>query len=541
MPGQRLRPTKPTRPRASLVAAAAASESPSTSAPAAGQQPLFLDPDADDEADEKHDAMEDTKEDTREPAPAATPAPALTQAQAPTQPTASASSSQVQGARTEPVKMKFKPKMPIRRAVQEDVKTDVATSSRGRGGIRGRGRGGMRGGRGGSAAVSTIAAGPFGGNRPTSRRVVAPPPPSRGMETVAVEVYSDNEDGSRPGVIDIDAVSGLSESAPTSVYRARDLDGGKAAAKAKEKEKIKAQKERKRRQKLVRAAVAGDVPGDVFVKAEPVSPSRPGAPLPTTADDDMNMEREGDSMIPADQTQDRDEAGRRVRALTSVTDISTVSGTPDVNEAQRVDLSESEDEEFEEDLGGDFILVPGGEHPEDKLFTFQFPHMFPKFKPPPEPVVDVDGAAEGAAGAGGAAAGATGAGAEAEKKEEKPKLAAAAAGRKKPTPPPTGRIGSLVVLKSGKVKMVMGSGDSAVVMDVSPGVSPSFLQTLVHVDQKSKTLAVAGEVHKSYVVTPDVDRLLDELFINGGETPGDREKRALRQVKMERGVKMELD
>lgn len=511
MPGQRLRPTKPTRPRASLVAAAAASESPSTSAAAPAQQPLFLDPDADDEADEKHDAMEDSKEDTREP-----PAPAPTQ---PTQPTAS--SSQVQGARTEPVKMKFKPKMPIRRAVQEDVKPDVSSSSssRGRGGIRGRGRGGMRGGRGGSSAVSTIAAGPFGGNRPASRRVVAPPPPSRGMETVAVEVYSDNEDGSRPGVIDIDAVSGLSESAPTSVYRARDLDGGKAAAKAKEKEKIKAQKERRRRQKLVRAAVTGETPGDVFVKAEPVSPTRPGAPLPTTADD-MDVEREGDSMIPADQTQDRDEAGRRVRALTSVTDISTMSGTPDVNEAQRVDLSESEDEEFEEDLGGDFVLVPGGEHPEDKLFTFQFPHMFPKFKAPPPPPEEVETVEDG------------------EKKEDvKPKVGV----RKKPDPPPTGRIGSLVVLKSGKVKMVMGSGDSAVVMDVSPGVSPTFLQTLVHVDQKSKTLAVAGEVHKSYVVTPDVDRLLDELFINGGETPGDREKRAMRQVKMERGVKMELD
>lgn len=375
------------------------------------------------------------------------------------------------------------------------------------------------------------------------------------METVSVEVYSDNEDGTRPGVIDIDAVSGLSESAPTSVYRARDLDGGKALAKAKEKEKIKAQKERRRRQKAVRAAVTGDgsgTPGgagtgDVFVKAEPVSPSRPGAPLPPTGED-VDMEREGDSMIPADQTQDRDEAGRRVRATTS-------GSSEDVNEAQRVDLSESEDEEFEEDLGGDFVLVPGGEHPEDKLFTFQFPHMFPKFKPPPVPAegteVGADGASGGAAGGVGSAAGAgagpgapgtgaAGAGGVDKKEDTKPRLTGAA-GRKKPDPPPTGRIGSLVVLKSGKVKMVMGSGDDAVVMDVSPGVSPSFLQTLVHVDQKNKALAVAGEVHKSYVVTPDVDRLLDELFINGGETPGDKEKRALRQVKLERGVKMELD
>lgn len=78
---------------------------------------------------------------------------------------------------------------------------------------------------------------------------------------------------------------------------------------------------------------------------------------------------------------------------------------------------------------------------------------------------------------------------------------------------------------------------------VNAGVPNTFLQQLVHVDQKKHATTVLGEVHKSYTVMPDVERLLDELFINGGQTPGDRERAARieeRRAKMERGlVKME--
>lgn len=69
-----------------------------------------------------------------------------------------------------PGKMKFKPKMPIRRAVQQpepEVKVEQPSVRGGRG--RGRGRGAARGARGGGrggAPVTTIAAGPFGGTRP---------------------------------------------------------------------------------------------------------------------------------------------------------------------------------------------------------------------------------------------------------------------------------------------------------------------------------------------------------------------------------------
>jgi DNA-directed RNA polymerase III subunit RPC4 len=43
-------------------------------------------------------------------------------------------------------------------------------------------------------------------------------------------------------------------------------------------------------------------------------------------------------------------------------------------------------------------------------------------------------------------------------------------------------------------------------------------------DQPNKAAVVLGEVHKNYLVTPDIDRLLEELYINGGKTPGDRER-----------------
>lgn len=71
-------------------------------------------------------------------------------------------------------KMKFKPKMPVRRAVQaqqEDVKPDISGAAvRGRPAMRARGRGGSRGGA--RAAPSTIAAGPFGGTRTNCKEMI---------------------------------------------------------------------------------------------------------------------------------------------------------------------------------------------------------------------------------------------------------------------------------------------------------------------------------------------------------------------------------
>ncbi|KLT40377.1 hypothetical protein CC85DRAFT_297518 [Cutaneotrichosporon oleaginosum] len=423
-----------------------------------------------------------------------------------------------------PARLKFKPKMPIRRAAAEpEVKVEPVAMRGGRGRgvgvMRGRGAPRGRGGARGAAPLVTVAAGPFGGTRPAGviRRVIPPPPPRNFMADVtSAEVYSDNEEGpSRGGgVIDIEAVSGLGESAPTSVYRERDLDGGKAKAKAADKAKLK---EMKRRKKAARAAREAHLSSGVAaprIKDEPVSPSAALPHLPEV--------RHGDSMMAADLEQDRDAQARRLEApgmSREISGVSTLSETPDVDAANALDLSESEDEEYEEDMEGDFVFVPGLDNPEDKLFTFQFPSMFPRFTSR-EQVPEEDK----------------------EKKEEvKPTLAARKA--KKLLPPPEGRVGTLCVMKSGKVKLVLGEGEQAIVMNVNAGVPSTFLTQLVHVDSKKHSTTVLGEVHKSYTVMPDVERLLDQLFLNGGETPGDRERAAQREARRlaaERGlVKME--
>jgi DNA-directed RNA polymerase III subunit RPC4 len=56
-------------------------------------------------------------------------------------------------------------------------------------------------------------------------------------------------------------------------------------------------------------------------------------------------------------------------------------------------------------------------------------------------------------------------------------------------------------------------------------------------------LTVLGEVNKQYVVTPDIDRLLGELFINKGKTFSEVEavkKEKMARVKAESGL-MVLD
>ena len=49
----------------------------------------------------------------------------------------------------------------------------------------------------------------------------------------------------------------------------------------------------------------------------------------------------------------------------------------------------------------------------------------------------------------------------------------------------------------------------------------TFTQNLVNLDRSTRTATVLGEINKGYVVTPDIDRLLDELVLNNGVVPGE--------------------
>jgi DNA-directed RNA polymerase III subunit RPC4 len=56
---------------------------------------------------------------------------------------------------------------------------------------------------------------------------------------------------------------------------------------------------------------------------------------------------------------------------------------------------------------------------------------------------------------------------------------------------------------------------------VSPGVATTFIQQLVHIDKHKKNATVLGEVNKSFVMTPDIDNLLDRLRLSDGTIPGE--------------------
>ncbi|KAL4518265.1 hypothetical protein Ndes2526A_g01292 [Nannochloris sp. 'desiccata'] len=71
---------------------------------------------------------------------------------------------------------------------------------------------------------------------------------------------------------------------------------------------------------------------------------------------------------------------------------------------------------------------------------------------------------------------------------------------------PPGKIGKLLVLRNGSVKMQIGE----VLFDVSPGIPCQMLQEFAAVDPISKTLTMLGEIEKRIVVTPNIDSLLSD-------------------------------
>jgi len=202
------------------------------------------------------------------------------------------------------------------------------------------------------------------------------------------------------------------------------------------------------------------------------------------------------------------------------------AATAEVDLANAVDLSESDEEEELEDIIEDFALesepLEGGDVRRERLYFFQFPEPFPIFlpkrSPPDADPIDVDMSDPNAAADVSDAKGKRVSFAQ----DTKPP---AAAGTPTPTgstpaPAPTpaqgqeenvkldGQIGQLEIYASGAVKMRMGNG---ILLDVTAATQPSFLQHAVYLDIETKRLCVLGEVNKRFIVTPNVDALLDDL------------------------------
>ncbi|CAA7267394.1 unnamed protein product [Cyclocybe aegerita] len=172
-----------------------------------------------------------------------------------------------------------------------------------------------------------------------------------------------------------------------------------------------------------------------------------------------------------------------------------------------LDLSESDDEEELEDIIEDFAtqadMVTDESMREDRLYLFQFPIPFPTFRskkasamnvePPPDPTTkkvsfapdvkpDMDGISS--------------------------RTASSAPSEVKKSDPIDGLVGQLEVYRSGAVKIRFANG---VLLDVNAATQPSFLQQAVYLDTVQKQLVVLGEVNKQFIVSPNVDALLEAL------------------------------
>ncbi|KAJ2841245.1 hypothetical protein J3B02_005976, partial [Coemansia erecta] len=69
-----------------------------------------------------------------------------------------------------------------------------------------------------------------------------------------------------------------------------------------------------------------------------------------------------------------------------------------------------------------------------------------------------------------------------------------------------GRVGTLVVLKSGAVRMKIGD----IVLDVSRGADCQFMRGLLAIDQREPHSAfLLGNVDQQFLCTPDLDSIPD--------------------------------
>jgi len=176
----------------------------------------------------------------------------------------------------------------------------------------------------------------------------------------------------------------------------------------------------------------------------------------------------------------------------------------DINLANALDLSESEEEEEMEYIIDDFSRDredhQEGDLRQERLYFFQFPAPFPAFispsatRPDPGEGTDVPASSEGKRVSFSA--------------DTKPPAAVPEDVDKEEKPPPAhvdGAIGQLEIYQSGAVKMRLANG---ILLDVTAATQPSFLQQADHVDRASKDLRVLGEIGRRFVVTPNIDSLL---------------------------------
>ncbi|KAI0255862.1 RNA polymerase III RPC4-domain-containing protein [Lactifluus subvellereus] len=171
----------------------------------------------------------------------------------------------------------------------------------------------------------------------------------------------------------------------------------------------------------------------------------------------------------------------------------------DINLANALDLSESEEEEKMEDIIDDFSQSREDHQGlrQERLYFFQFPSPFPTFVSSSSTQSDPGGKRSVSESQGKHVSFSD---------DTKPPASVPEdVDEEKPPTHVDGVIGQLEIYQSGVVKMRLANG---ILMDVTAATQPSFLQQAVHVDRASKDLRVLGEISRRFVVTPDIDSLL---------------------------------
>ncbi len=241
-----------------------------------------------------------------------------------------------------------------------------------------------------------------------------------------------------------------------------------------------------------------------------------------------------------------------------------------MNTADALDLSESEGEELMDDLVDDFVFHDDDDdNPENRLYLFQFPQLFPKFKAPKKSqsstaeAVDASTTAvapsaaesstataaskrrsvsfaEGTAGGAGPssikdeapssevesdsdAADSLSSGEEDDKKRD-PKLSSSSSSSKE------GLVGKLDVYRDGRVFLRFGD----LVMEVTGGSQSTFLQQVMLLDPSNRTATSLGELHRKFIVSPEIDCMLNDISLHDEEVRKEEErKRKIEEEKAE--------
>lgn len=222
---------------------------------------------------------------------------------------------------------------------------------------------------------------------------------------------------------------------------------------------------------------------------------------------------------------------------TSSRETSTIPGKDaDSRQADALDLSASEEEEVMDDLLDDFVSRQDGfdddDEPNDRLYLFQFPPLFPTFELPhteektkstPEekdtsnvkPRRSVAFADDTVGGGGVAGISPRDSPASKVKAEDHTKTEIELDGiEEEKQGPKEGQIGRLDIYRDGRVQFNFGNG---LVMDVTGGSQSSFLQQVMILDPQQQKATTIGEIDRKFVVAPEITSMLDDASLAESE------------------------